>query len=278
MAEGVGFEPTRGISPPKRLAGARTRPLCDPSNGISCQYSRDSIADATQLLYEYSTRGRNSGNSCPRLPASFPSPSRHSHLASYSPTVIPITITSFPPRILPPAVIPITITSFPPRILPLSASFPPPSRHSRLSSYSPAVIPITITSFPPLILPPTVIPATITSFPPLILHPRRRHSHHHHVIPASHPTSRRHSHHHHVIPAKAGIQRPASDDALVEPHVVARLSARATILTCARWRDTTTLSSTGGRFSFSKRDLPVRAAPDRCHDDLCDIPDDELNE
>ena len=185
MAEGVGFEPTRGISPPKRLAGARTRPLCDPSNGISCQYSRDSIPDATQLLYEYSTSGRNSENSCRP-----------------------------------------------------SASFPSPSRHSRLSSYTPAaVIPITITSFPPLILPPTVIPTTITSFPPLILPPHR------------------HSHHHHVIPAKAGIQRPASDDALVEPHVVARLRARATILTCARWRDTTTLSSTCGRFSFSKRDL-----------------------
>ena len=45
-------------------------------------------------------------------------------------------------------------------------------------------------------------------------------------IPA--PASRRHSHHHHVIPAKAGIQRPASDDALVEAQVVARLSARAT--------------------------------------------------
>ena len=27
----MGFEPMRGISPPKRLAGARTRPLCDPS-------------------------------------------------------------------------------------------------------------------------------------------------------------------------------------------------------------------------------------------------------
>ena len=31
MAEGMGFEPMRGISSPKRLAGARTRPLCDPS-------------------------------------------------------------------------------------------------------------------------------------------------------------------------------------------------------------------------------------------------------
>ena len=27
----MGFEPMRGIAPPKRLAGARTRPLCDPS-------------------------------------------------------------------------------------------------------------------------------------------------------------------------------------------------------------------------------------------------------
>ncbi len=40
MAEGVGFEPTRGISPPKRLAGARTRPLCDPSNGMLSIYQR----------------------------------------------------------------------------------------------------------------------------------------------------------------------------------------------------------------------------------------------
>jgi hypothetical protein len=31
MAEGVGFEPTTPISQGKRLAGARTRPLCDPS-------------------------------------------------------------------------------------------------------------------------------------------------------------------------------------------------------------------------------------------------------
>ncbi len=32
MAEGVGFEPTTPISEGKRLAGARTRPLCDPSS------------------------------------------------------------------------------------------------------------------------------------------------------------------------------------------------------------------------------------------------------
>ena len=31
MAEGVGFEPTTPVSQGKRLAGARTRPLCDPS-------------------------------------------------------------------------------------------------------------------------------------------------------------------------------------------------------------------------------------------------------
>jgi hypothetical protein len=33
MAEGVGFEPTIEETPDKRLAGARTRPLCDPSKG-----------------------------------------------------------------------------------------------------------------------------------------------------------------------------------------------------------------------------------------------------
>ena len=29
--EGVGFEPTTPLTQGKRLAGARTRPLCDPS-------------------------------------------------------------------------------------------------------------------------------------------------------------------------------------------------------------------------------------------------------
>ena len=31
MAEGVGFEPTTPVSQGNRLAGGRTRPLCDPS-------------------------------------------------------------------------------------------------------------------------------------------------------------------------------------------------------------------------------------------------------
>ena len=39
-AEGMGFEPMRGISPPNRLAGGRTRPLCDPSDERR-QYIRD---------------------------------------------------------------------------------------------------------------------------------------------------------------------------------------------------------------------------------------------
>gem|GEM_PF-4412219 len=30
LAEGVGFEPTTPLTRGKRLAGARTRPLCDP--------------------------------------------------------------------------------------------------------------------------------------------------------------------------------------------------------------------------------------------------------
>ena len=33
LAEGVGFEPTIEETLDKRLAGARTRPLCDPSGG-----------------------------------------------------------------------------------------------------------------------------------------------------------------------------------------------------------------------------------------------------
>ena len=32
MAEGMGFEPMTPISRSNRLAGGRTRPLCDPSN------------------------------------------------------------------------------------------------------------------------------------------------------------------------------------------------------------------------------------------------------
>ena len=31
VAEGMGFEPMSPLSQTKRLAGARTRPLCDPS-------------------------------------------------------------------------------------------------------------------------------------------------------------------------------------------------------------------------------------------------------
>ena len=38
VAEGVGFEPTTPISQGKRLAGARTRPLCDPSKFQSYFY------------------------------------------------------------------------------------------------------------------------------------------------------------------------------------------------------------------------------------------------
>ena len=40
VAEGVGFEPTRESKPPTRLAGGRTKPLCDPSaNGIGASIS-----------------------------------------------------------------------------------------------------------------------------------------------------------------------------------------------------------------------------------------------
>ncbi len=34
MAEGMGFEPMSPFSQTKRLAGARTRPLCDPSSAV----------------------------------------------------------------------------------------------------------------------------------------------------------------------------------------------------------------------------------------------------
>ena len=52
----MGFEPMRGLSPPKRLAGARTRPLCDPSKFIfDCQlYGRDD-AWAINLIVKYGT-------------------------------------------------------------------------------------------------------------------------------------------------------------------------------------------------------------------------------
>jgi hypothetical protein len=39
MAEGMGFEPMTPISRSNRLAGGRTRPLCDPSSGNLGQYS-----------------------------------------------------------------------------------------------------------------------------------------------------------------------------------------------------------------------------------------------
>ncbi len=35
MAEGEGFEPSTDVTTGKRLAGARTRPLCDPSGVYS---------------------------------------------------------------------------------------------------------------------------------------------------------------------------------------------------------------------------------------------------
>lgn len=35
MAEGEGFEPSIPVTRDKRLAGARTRPLCDPSRGCA---------------------------------------------------------------------------------------------------------------------------------------------------------------------------------------------------------------------------------------------------
>ena len=108
MAEGVGFEPTRGISPPKRLAGARTRPLCDPSNGISCQYSRDLYSRCNATTVRVFHKRQEFGEFIP--------PQR----------VIPTAITSFPPLILPPAVIPITITSFPRR---RESSGPRPTTH-----------------------------------------------------------------------------------------------------------------------------------------------------
>ena len=38
LAEGVGFEPTRESKPPTRLAGGRTKPLCDPSALDRSQY------------------------------------------------------------------------------------------------------------------------------------------------------------------------------------------------------------------------------------------------
>src|SRR3989304_741164 len=48
LAEGVGFEPTRELSPPTRLAGGRTRPLCDPSARDHAQYSKG--GEAANLL------------------------------------------------------------------------------------------------------------------------------------------------------------------------------------------------------------------------------------
>ena len=43
MAEGEGFEPSIPVSRDKRLAGARTRPLCDPSGSCDAFYHSPSI-------------------------------------------------------------------------------------------------------------------------------------------------------------------------------------------------------------------------------------------
>ena len=51
--------------------------------------------------------------------------------------------------------------------------------------------------------------------------PSARHSHRHHVIPASHPTLRRHSHHHHVIPAS----HPTPPPSFPSPSRHSRLSS-----------------------------------------------------
>ena len=64
MAEGAGFEPARGISPPKRLAGARTRPLCDPSN--ITKYSRANMSSQgkhCEFQYYYDIVSRNQSSS-----------------------------------------------------------------------------------------------------------------------------------------------------------------------------------------------------------------------
>ena len=67
LAEGMGFEPMSPLSQAKRLAGARTRPLCDPSLGY--MVSNDPIPSNTcrslAQLKEDATLVKNSKASLP---------------------------------------------------------------------------------------------------------------------------------------------------------------------------------------------------------------------
>ena len=51
MAEGEGFEPSTPITRSKRLAGARTRPLCDPS--ASCDLIHYAIWHVNQQTLKF---------------------------------------------------------------------------------------------------------------------------------------------------------------------------------------------------------------------------------
>ena len=62
VAEGMGFEPMSPLSQAKRLAGARTRPLCDPSLDAN-MVSNGNIASNTH-------RGRARGTRRSGLPSS----------------------------------------------------------------------------------------------------------------------------------------------------------------------------------------------------------------
>ena len=64
MAEGEGFEPSTPITQSKRLAGARTRPLCDPSAPSNSMHyaTRQTNQQTMQAPHQYhSWESRHSG-------------------------------------------------------------------------------------------------------------------------------------------------------------------------------------------------------------------------
>ncbi len=54
----MGFEPMRGLSSPNRLAGGRTRPLCDPSNSDpkNLNYKFDRLVVARPYIVKSGTK------------------------------------------------------------------------------------------------------------------------------------------------------------------------------------------------------------------------------
>ena len=61
LAEGVGFEPTKDVTALTRLAGGRTRPLCDPSVGSFYAFAgcQDNAAGYGTLVSAFARHNRS---------------------------------------------------------------------------------------------------------------------------------------------------------------------------------------------------------------------------